>query len=160
MTIRPATRADAAWIATRLRPEDVEEVRAGTAGREPKWIIERAFELCREIYVVELQPFQPYAIFGIVDSPHRKHSAVVWMLSTPEITKARIATLKAARTVIAEWLRHCVVLYNRVYLPNTLHVRWLQILGAEFGAVEGDFQHFMFRGGPPSCANQPASSSA
>lgn len=76
-----------------------------------------------------------YAIGGI-------QGHTVWMLCTTEVETHKIKFLKGSKELLNEVLKVTGYLENYVWMHNTLHIRWLKWLGAEFGEVKGDFQYF------------------
>lgn len=149
--VRPATRDDAVWLSTRLREEDTKEVQAAT-GKKLKRVLIEGMVTASEAYVAEVSAGEPFVYFG-------RHGNCAWLLATDEVLKHRLWVHRQARQWIDRWLEATgkSYLYNRVYLPNRLHVRWLKALGAKFPSVpDGDFQMFyLFARRDSACASQP-----
>lgn len=81
-----------------------------------------------------------FAIGGITDS-------VVWMLCTKCVEEHKITFLKYSKKLLQETLSHFPYLYNKCWLGNDLHVKWLSWLGCTWGKQEGDFRYFRFTKG-------------
>lgn len=153
LTIRPATKEDAEYLGVNLRPDDKREVETST-GQPADKVVPLSLSLSSECYTIRLTDSNgkienaPAVIFGVADHTNVPDLGIVWLLATPKIHRAPISILREA----APWLDHFNKRYpagitNIVDVRNDLHMRWLAILGFEFGnvmRVNGhDFMHTM-----------------
>lgn len=141
LTTRPALRADAEWISTRLRPEDKAEVETIT-GLPATEVVPFSFDLSSEAYTFRLASGRlaaqkdPAVLFGVCDDPTSPGKGVMWLVATPEITLAPLSVLRECRY----WCEHFRRRYqgglqNLIDTRNDLHVRWLKLLGFTMGDI-------------------------
>jgi hypothetical protein len=154
--VRPATRADAEFIASHLRVEDRAEVEAAT-GRSPLEIVPESFDLSTQCYTIRhasvLQVDDlPCAIFGVADDPTTEGLGLVWLLATADVFNVRGSVLAAAPHYInAMSARYPLGLHNVVDHRNLLHLRWCLKTGfVEIGQVDvnGFPFHHIYRPNP------------
>lgn len=127
LIVRPATLQEAEALGPRLRPEDKQEVETAT-GMTAGEVVPASLLHSHECYTVRLSPHEePCVIFGMTED------GLVWMLCTDDIRKAPLSILREARAWIDHWMSYCGYLWNLVDSRNTLHVRWLTLLGFTFG---------------------------
>lgn len=124
ITIRPATRADAEFIAFNLRPSDRAEVEA-SAKQSPQEALVRSFEASRECFVA-VADGDPVAIFGV---GLVGDVAVPWMLGTPVMRRYPVEVLRRAKAYVRRWLAEHRVLVNFVDARNKTSIRFLTRLG-------------------------------
>lgn len=123
--VRPATLADVK-IADRLRPEDIAEILAGS-GLDPKTQLTETLKIHdvkRQTYAM-LSPRNnaPFGLFGTADTG--LSTALIWLVSTPEIEKCSITFLRESRKWITYFHSHYKRLWNWVDARQTLHIKWL-----------------------------------
>ena len=126
--VRPATRADAEWIASRLRAEDRAEVETAT-GLSPLEVVPLSFDLSTQCYTIRHSPSQaddpPCAIFGVADDPEVSGLGLVWLLATADVFDVRASVLACAPHFLnAMSTDYPVGLHNLVDHRNLLHLRW------------------------------------
>lgn len=153
LTIRPATLDDARWIGANLREEDEREVQ--TASRQTGMSAVLAAAQLRESYTLRLATPQgsveehPAIIFGL--SPLNPGHAAIWMLGTPDITRAPLSILREAQHWVSHWSKQYAMLENLADERNSLHIRWIQLLGFSLGETYwlngAPFRHF-YRSNP------------
>lgn len=137
--IAPASREDAIWLSSRLRPEDIREIEAAT-GRTPEENVPLSFDISEECFTVRsLNSDEPVAIYGVADDPNDASMGVVWLLATPRMSNVSRSFLRAAPKLLdhlaANYTRG---LHNLVDTRNMLHIRWLQKTGFR---IRGKVKH-------------------
>lgn len=122
---REATSADYRFLANHLREEDVEEIWAASE-ENPLEALARGYKESQMCFVI-CNDIGPIAIFGFRDEGL---VAYPWLLATPWINKHRLELLRKA----PGFLDLCAypLLTNEVDVRNTLHMRWLKLLGFTF----------------------------
>lgn len=145
--VRRAEMKDILWVASHLRPEDRQEVETAT-GCSPDVALPASVPNCDEAYAAYLmdQPAEnPCVLFGVSKDP-RQQAGIVWMVCTPDIYKAPLAIIKAAKDFIALWGGQYGRLHNVADSRNQLHLKWLKAMGFTLGPyynINGvPFQHF------------------
>ena len=153
LDIRPATLEDAEWIAPRLREQDRREIETAT-GKTPEAVLPTSVSQSLECYVA--RPFgqeNPCVIFGLYQDRVDPAVGLVWLMATPEVTRAAKAVLLESRVWINKWLSKFDYLANIVDVRNTLHIRWISRLGFTFGqrvTVNGHTFRYFFKRKDPS----------
>lgn len=103
----------------------------------------------------------PFALFGVTDDPQHCGMGIVWFLGTPDVKGVGRRILREAAFWLASWdRRYPNGLHNFVDTRNLLHLRWLELLGFEFGPIVdvGDtpFVYTVrYREEPAACVNLP-----
>jgi hypothetical protein len=138
--IRRATSLDAVKFASRLRPEDARELQAAHPGRALWDILSNSVEQS-ESYLLAFDPEwdEPCVLFGV--APIEYGIGALWMVCTDGIAGHAISILREAGHWITYWQAKYSLLVNQVELRNTLHIRWLELLGARIG------HHVLLRNG-------------
>jgi hypothetical protein len=128
--ITPASREEAIWISSRLRPEDIREIKAST-GRTPEEIVPLSFDISEECFAVRSQNNDELiAIYGVADDPNDTSLGVVWLLATPRMSSISRSFLRAAPKLLDHLAGHYTRgLHNLVDARNKLHIRWLKKTG-------------------------------
>jgi hypothetical protein len=159
IVIRPATLEDAVWLSSRLRSEDVREVRTAT-GRSPEEIVPASFRMSDECFTVrrvvdgKLLP-DPVAIFGVSTHPADADLGAIWFLASKAAQLCALSLMREAPL----WLdymsrRYAKGLFNYADRRNSLHVRWCLLTGFQL------LEHLEINGAPfqliyrPPCVNQ------
>jgi hypothetical protein len=130
--IRRATGLDAVKFASRLRPEDARELQAAHPGWELWRILSESVEQS-ESYLLAFDPEwnTPCVLFGT--APIELGIGAPWMVCTTDISGHAISILRELRHWITYWKLNYGLLENQIELRNTLHIRWLELLGAKIG---------------------------
>lgn len=129
VTVRPASKDDAAYVGAHLRHEDEREV-VTTLGLPGSVVVPMSFDVSRECFAVFCgNSEQPCAVFGVADDPRSNYGAV-WLLATDEIRKCALSFIPWAKL----YLRHMARLYKaglHAYADqrNALHIRWAKLVG-------------------------------
>jgi len=126
--IRPATPSDIKYVGDNLCKADFEEF-VMTTGRHPS----KAFaNLTRDTTDMQcgLLNGKPACIFGVVPMPDGTGSP--WLLGTDDIAGPAVARvlLTYGREQFARWAETYGTLSNWVYDRNTLHKKYIALLGA------------------------------
>ena len=118
-------------LAMVLRDADDAEFRASDPTMDPIDKIIRYIETVpMDVCKVVVEDDKIIAIFGLCKGC--SGAAGIWMVATDEIVKYQLSLIKYAKSLIAEWLEKYPVLLNRVDVRNTVHIKWLKWMGAEF----------------------------
>jgi hypothetical protein len=123
--VRLSTLADAKFLAPRLRPEDVQEVRA--VGKTPLSALKAGVRLSKECYTVETKD-GPVAMFGVTPT-HDPVLGLVWLLGSPDLLKIKLTFLRHSRTWLKNLFGDFRLVGNIVDSRNELHTHWLRWLG-------------------------------
>ena len=129
LTVRRATRADAEYLAPRLREADVNEVRAG--GSEPLPALLSGLEHSLEPLVGVDPHGDPFCMFGVAPSPDPLVGCI-WLLGTDAVRKYPLGFNRHCKAGIARFHEHFPVLMNCVDERNTVHIEWLRWHGFTF----------------------------
>jgi hypothetical protein len=147
LVIRPASREEAVWLSSRLRPEDQREIETAR-GLPAEQVLQDAWARSREVYSIRFEEGgDPIALFGLADDTTRPGLGVPWFLATNAIARGRRAVLDYARMKLSAWSqRYPAGLHNLVDARNTLHLRWLVAAGCTLGQTvivnKHPFVHF------------------
>lgn len=149
--IIPATTSHVIPVADSMRKTDVDEVLA-SHGMTPREALSVSLHGSDNAWTV-LSPATglPFAVFGVKRGSVLGDGSVVWLLSTDEIARWRIAFARGSRGYIRALAEKYGVLTNHVDVRNVDSIAWLKWLGADFEepapwGVEGrDFQRFTIR---------------
>lgn len=118
--IATPTLKDIQHIYTHMRAVDVQEI-AAMSGNSPRAAVlyaARYSEMVRAGYIDDI----PVCLIG-----YGAHS--IWMLATPDVTRAPVALMKQSRALILEGLQQYDYLVNAVDARNTVTLKWLKRLG-------------------------------
>lgn len=133
MNIRKATHADVGYLVTRLRPEDVEEIRL--AGRpSPRTVLECGFFLSTPHAFSICVPGteRPYAMCGVSAADTDKYG-VVWLLGTPEISNHALSFQRAVKFLLKKlWASGRYQHIGNAICGDSRTVAWITALGAKF----------------------------
>lgn len=141
LILRPATAADAEYLAPRLRPDDVREIEAAS-GRTPLEALKLAVGISDEAYTFRVSPHAaPFCIFGVARDPRQYGS--VWFLGTPEVGSHGIELMREAPFWLERWANKYYHLHNLVDPRNTLAVRWVRKLGFDCEHVTASGRPFI-----------------
>ena len=156
-TALPATLEQTVYVAEHLRKEDREELEAAS-GRPPVDVLVDALSVSSEFYAATLDGDEkPFMLFGVVDDPHDPSCGLVWLVATDRVNAARLMVLRGSSSWLKKWGERYRLLHNFVDKRNTLHVRWLRLMGFSFAETVSwrghPFQHFTLQAGSQPCAN-------
>lgn len=151
LTIRPASREEAVWLSSRLRPEDRREIETAS-GKTAEVLLPASFDLSDEAYTIRLTTdgkleANPVAIFGVAEHVRHPNIGIPWLLSTEGIRRGALSVLREAPFWLDSWLaKYSGGLHNIVDQRNALHRRWLAYTGFTFGETiilhDHPFIHF------------------
>jgi hypothetical protein len=129
--IRPATMADAHYLAPRLRPADKDEVLA-VAGVGPSLALPECVRNSRLTWTA--YGFEDARLVGMlgVQDTLVPEVGVVWMLCTSEIEAFPFHFLNTARELLPVIHSFHPIVTNHVDARNTVHIRWLRWMGFTF----------------------------
>lgn len=135
---RKATYGDAVSLSERLRPEDIDEIKAASSGGTPLDSLlhgVRWGEPAMTIYRVA--DGLPIAMYGVVPSEPYAKLGIVWMLASKEIETGPLCVefLRRCKDVVEHLQDSYTVLTNIIDSRNHLHVRWITWCGFEITGV-------------------------
>lgn len=129
---RPSIRTDVDFLAPRLRPEDLAEVRANS-GHDAKTTLLLGHLLSDQSYTMVGYEGDPVGMFGVCPTQTEQVGAV-WMLCTEDLVRHTVPFLRNCRK--GGWLERLhqdyPILTNHVDERNIVHIRWLQWMGFTF----------------------------
>lgn len=128
-TIRPATLEDAQFLSTRLREEDLAELKA-CSGRTPIEALRAGVQDGRAW--VGCYNGEPYGIFGVAPFPGDPTIGNPWMVATADLPKHQRYFIRTCREWVAKLHEGYTLLFNYVDARNEVHIRWLQWCGFTF----------------------------
>lgn len=137
LVIVRATQAHAHELAPLMRPADVAELAAG--GAKPLEVLLLALEVS-EVAGAVLIGGVVAAMFGVepvqagTTLAGRRATGKIWLLTGHAFVTAALQVARLARRVIAELLERYEVLWNLVDGRHSDALRFLMLLGAEFGS--------------------------
>lgn len=130
--VRPASPEDALEVASRLRPEDADEVRAN-CGMSPTLVLPAYVGEGREVYVSGLSKDNiPQVIWGVDPIFAVDRAAVIWLLSTPVMYDHPQLFVPTSKKIWDGFHERFDLLTNFTDARNTRHHVWLKWLGAKF----------------------------
>jgi hypothetical protein len=129
ISVVPATLEHAAYIASRMRKADMEEV-AVSSGRGPFTALRESLKSSAQAFTGMVEDV-PVCMFGVgvldilggVGSP--------WLLGTDLVEKNAMAFLRRSKVYVRQMTDTFPYLYNYVDARNTLSIKWLKWLGFE-----------------------------
>lgn len=130
----PANTDDVAWLAPRLRKADLREIEAAS-GRHPAQALRAGLE-ASDAPMAVIEHGRPIAMFGVVPALPGRELGAPWLLGTDRILANWREFVRLSRPTFAKVTAPYTSLRNHVDRRNTVHVRWLRWLGAEFHACE------------------------
>ncbi len=123
--IRPATKRDGDWLATRLRKADRREIWSayGMDGEAGFWA---AFNNSEDTYSVVWKE-KVVVIFGVCLLSRLSNQGGIWMLATDQLDEIGVSFARNTRKIIQEFLTRYSSLVNWVDCRNTQSIAWLRI---------------------------------
>ncbi|HXD37990.1 hypothetical protein ACFCQI_01580 [Rhodanobacter sp. FW102-FHT14D06] len=119
------------YIAERMRAVDVRECRE-IGGVEPLAALEQSVA-CPGPHWTALFDGEPVALFGVTqDTLIGGGIGAAWLLGTDRLQRDWRAFARASKPVVRELLTRYRALSNVLLTDNTLCMRWLAWLGADF----------------------------
>lgn len=150
--IRRATKARARFVFDNLRWEDQQEVDTAAGAesyleREQRTeILMAGWKASAAAYALEVEG-RTVAVLGVLPVPVAN---VCWMLCTDEVAKAPKAILRRAIDIAAKWYRRYGTLLCVADNRNTLHHRWIKLVGFDrMDEVDQNghpFTRYLYRG--------------
>ena len=147
--VRDSERVDIEHIAKNMRRSDIDEIWASN-NRLPKEALEIGLKESLKC-ITGLSNNIPVCIFGINPDTILGRSAVLWLLSTPDIITNKYIFLKKSKGFIEMFLEEYSFLYNFVDDRNKDSIKWLKWCGARingcitYGVEKRQFHPFEFR---------------
>jgi len=136
IAVRPAMKADAEWLATRLRSQDRDEIYAVT-GSGPLPVLREGVAASRPCFAVTGSDGELLALFGVL--PRERGRGKVWLLGTSGLLLRRFSVARSSRKWIDVLHRDYPTLWNYVDARNEAHIRWLKWCGFHFAGTVEDF---------------------
>jgi hypothetical protein len=127
-SVREASMEDVLDVAARLRPADHQETLAAT-GLPPEVLLPEALRSGRRM-MVGLIFGRPEVLFGVDPVLGQPDVGIAWMVGTDAIDKNPIKFLRASRKIWDAYHDEFPFLTNFADARNTVHLRWLEWLGA------------------------------
>lgn len=146
LTARPSTTEDVAFLAPRLRKEDVEEVLAAGGASMEESLTDGLLSPDGCFTAID-EDGRPVLMFGTVPHPAIPMVGFIWLLASEEITKHRLDFLRKTRPFVDHFHEKYQLLMNFTDCRNTVHHRWLRWCGFSFintvkGLGPGDHPFF------------------
>lgn len=127
--VRQSTQEDVDYLADNLRPEDAIEVLSSHGSiKEALQIGLDESEECWTFVVTDTE--EVAGMFGV--AKYDNDMAVIWLLSSPHITKIWMPFLRRSREWVKELNKKYPVLTNACDAEYTLAINWLRFLGFTF----------------------------
>lgn len=117
-------------IARRMRQADRDEVMA-SGGFTPGQALAKSLRKSSMAWTVLIDG-QPEVMFGVGDLNILAGVGAAWLLGTDAVERHYISFLRGSKEWRGKLLGRYTVLRNFVDVRNTVSIRWLQWLGAEF----------------------------
>ncbi len=130
--VRPSVWQDAHELATRLREEDVAEIRA-SSGSTPIQALQSGILSGTESYTIVTDAGLLIGIFGINHVPELgPGQACVWMLATPELPSIKLELFERWPFYVDSFHHRYPLLWNFVDARNETHLKWIKRCGFTF----------------------------
>ncbi len=147
ITITDAVYEDVVDLVPILKEADVSELKA--LGQEPMDALTESFKASVQVYTVKVYG-KVIAMFGLNPVDLLGNKAMIWFVSSDDLTFISKRFLRNSRKFIAEALEQYDLLYNWVDVRNEKAVQWLAWLGAHldmptaYGVNGEKFYYFTF----------------
>lgn len=135
LTVAPAQPEDALRLGPSLRQADRDEVLAAS-GMDPTQALRLGLAISADAYTI-LAGGVPIACFGVVDRGGGEGAP--WLLGSDAILTHWREFARRSHDELERVRRPWRTLENYVDTRNTLHLRWLEWLGATFYGVEPEY---------------------
>lgn len=126
--VREAQIQDIHYLINNIREEDREELAA--LGKTPEASISVGYVNSDRCYSVIDDDGNTIAMFGIGHITNKVCS--VWLLASNLVNNHKIYFLRNSKKYYKELTKGYDTSFNMVYAKNTLHIQWLEWLGAKF----------------------------
>jgi len=138
--VRPSRLYDIYDIEANMRPADLLEVKTAFGDdRKPSEVLQDGFkysDLCWSGVV----DGRAAAMFGVVPLEHKyKNAGSIWLLGTTELDKCVPYFIRHSKDWLSRLTKTYDIVGNAVHSENTLHLRWLDWLGFDFGINQNIF---------------------
>lgn len=137
LTVRPSVPEDVAYLAPRLRKEDLGSVLAsGSPSAEAALnSVLIHSDLC---LTANDQSGNPVLMFGTIANPKDDALGHVWFLASDALDASKPSLLREARRYVSIFLRKYAILSSFIDCRAPIRRRWLRSCGFEFfGAITG-----------------------
>jgi len=147
VVIRDATLSDVEQF-TEMREADKAEIWA-EGHFYPKYALEESMKNST-VTLTYLHDGKIVGMFGVAPDLPMSNRARVWMLTSNEIDKTKVAFLKLTKVIIDKFLTLYPTLWNMVDARHTQAVKWLEWSGAKlrkarnYGVENLPFHYFEF----------------
>lgn len=131
----PAEPAHASSIAPRLREADLNEIQAAT-GKPPEAALLSSIAASSVATAIIIDGV-PEGLFGVVEI--NPLVGVVWAVGTDGMVRLHRRFYTEGKSWLAELHVRWPVLINYIDTRNTVHLRWLKRMGAEFLSIEPQY---------------------
>lgn len=112
----------------------------------PRDAVYYSLEMSKKCYSVRSDAYGLHCCFGVCGMPDKPNVGVAWLLGTRKLPKIRKFFLKNSKDRLNDLLEGFDYLTNFVMKTNTLSMRWLKWLGAEFSDCQYDgYQSFILK---------------
>ena len=122
----------AAPIHAELMAKDLFPITAREAviltGKPPLDALLESLSLAEEAWVYLIDGV-PASMAGVRPHPQNEGFGLVWVVSTPQIYKAKIGFLRVSREMVSRWAGRFEVLGNMVHSENEPTISWAEWLG-------------------------------
>jgi hypothetical protein len=125
-SVRPANKADAIYLAPRLRQADRDECLAAT-GRTPEE--ELPGSVLSNTYTILDPAGVPIGLFGVHPLLTMPHVGAAWMVATDDLPKYARQFMTETPAWIDRLHEAFPVLVNLVDARNTVHIKWIEWAG-------------------------------
>ena len=147
--VRNSIKSDCFEISKYMRKQDVMEAWSALK-YSPIEMILLSFKRSTISMTIERKGF-PVAMFGIMADNLAGETAVLWMLSTDGINGIGRIFVRHSKEFIKDMFKFYPVLYGYVDLRNTVSIKFLTFLGADwgdtvpYGLENKPFRYFKFK---------------
>lgn len=146
--IRPQTFDNYSWVAEHLREEDRNEIEAAS-GRPAHHVLIEGCARSEYVWCAYVDGV-PSVLFGVAKG------GIIWLVGTDKLRTAALPIFRMSKDILGSLLEVYPRLRNHADCRNTLHLRWLKLLGFTFDEVieiNGHrFQRFHIDREEPQCA--------
>lgn len=137
LTVRPSVTGDVAYLAPRLRKEDLRSVLAsGSPSAEDALnSVLIHSDLC---LTADDQSGKPFLMFGTVPNPQDDTLGHVWFMASDSLDTCKTSLLREAHRYVTVFLRKYTILSSFIDCRAPVRRRWLRGCGFEFvGTIIG-----------------------
>jgi hypothetical protein len=133
-SIRPVVPGDAEYVAARLHPSGVEEVKNSIyATAQQALAVALSWSVEARTGTVDGIPF---VIYGVCAQSLLSPAGVPWMLCTTDIHKCPITFARQSRRLFEEWRARFEYLVNYVDASDEIAVKWVRWMGFDLHPAE------------------------